>query len=173
MQLYVIRHADALALGERGITEDDDRPLSEEGELQSRNLSLMLQQRASHLDAIFTSPLRRARQTGELIVHDWPGAPQVLNCDHLAMGSRRRSLARFLRDWGGNCAALIGHQPDLGEFIGWLIGCKKAQIEVGKASVALVECSDRPGKSQGTLKWLVTSQWFSQAVMPERKSHVS
>jgi len=32
MDLYLIRHADALMLGERGITEDAERPLSEEGE---------------------------------------------------------------------------------------------------------------------------------------------
>src|SRR5258708_7904385 len=138
MDLYLIRHADALMLGERGITEDAERPLSEEGETQSKALSLMLQQRVGHLDAIFTSPLRRARQTGELIVHDWPGAPELQNCDHLAMGGRRKGLAKFLRQWGGNAVALIGHQPDLARLTGWLVGCKKAQIDLAKAGVALV-----------------------------------
>jgi len=31
MDLYLIRHADALALGERGNTQDSERPLSEKG----------------------------------------------------------------------------------------------------------------------------------------------
>jgi phosphohistidine phosphatase len=173
MDLYLIRHADALVLGERGITEDEERPLNEDGEAQARNLSLMLQHRAGQLDAIFTSPLRRARQTGELIVHDWPAAPELQNCDHLAIDGRRKSLAKFLRQWGGNSAALIGHQPDLSEFTGWLLGCKKAQLDLAKAGVALVQCSDRPGKGDGTLVWLVTPEWFSQGVAANQKAGVS
>jgi len=173
MELYLIRHADALLLGERGITTDEDRPLSEDGEAQARSLSQLLQHHAGHIDAIFTSPLRRARQTGELIVHDWPGAPELQNCDHRAMGERRRTLAKFLQQCGGNAVALIGHQPDLSEFAGWLIGCKKAQLDLAKAGVALIRCADRPGKGEGMLEWLVTPEWFSQGVAAKQKSGVS
>jgi phosphohistidine phosphatase len=173
MDLYLIRHADALMLGERGITEDSERPLSEDGEAQSRFLSSVLQRRVGQLDAIFTSPLRRARQTGELIIHDWPGAPELQNCNHLALGGRRRSLTKSLRQSGGTAIALIGHQPDLARFAGWLIGCKKAQIDLAKAGVALVQCPTRPGKGEGTLAWLVTPEWFGQGVAAEQKAGVS
>jgi phosphohistidine phosphatase len=173
MDLYVIRHADALMLGERGITEDEDRPLSEEGEAQAKSLAAMLRQRVGQLDAIFTSPLRRARQTGEIITHNWPGTPDLQYCDHLAMGGRRRALAKFLRQSGANAAALIGHQPDLARFTGWLVGCKKAQIDLSKAGVAFVRCSERPGKGDGILAWLVTPEWFGQEVAAEPKASVS
>jgi phosphohistidine phosphatase len=170
MDLYLIRHADALMLGERGITEDEERPLSEDGEAQAKSLSLMLQHRAGHLEAIFTSPLKRARQSGELIVRDWPGAPELQNCDHLAMGGKRKALAKSLRQWGGNSAALIGHQPDLAEFAAWLLGCKKARIDLEKAGAALVQCSERPGKGSGTLVWLVTPEWFTQGAAAEQRA---
>jgi phosphohistidine phosphatase len=173
MDLYLIRHADALMLGERGITEDTERPLSEEGEAQSKLLSLMLQQRVGHLDAIFTSPLRRARQTGELIIHDWQGAPELQNCEHLEMGGKSRRLAKFLRQSGANAVAMIGHQPDLSQFAGWLVGCKKAQIDLAKAGVALIQCPERAGKGEGTLAWLVTPHWFGQEVAAEQKAGVS
>ena len=173
MDLYLIRHADAQMLGERGITSDEERPLSEDGEAQARALSLMLQQRAGHIDAIFTSPLRRARQTGELIVHDWHGAPELQNCDHLAMGGRRRSLAKFLRQCGGNSVALIGHQPDLSELAGWLVGAKKAQLDLAKAGVALIRCPERIGKGEGVLVWLVTPEWFVYGATAEQKAGVS
>jgi phosphohistidine phosphatase len=173
MDLYLIRHADALVLGERGINDDEERPLSEEGEAQARSLSLMMQHRAGHLEAIFTSPLKRARQTGELIVQDWSGAPELQNCDPLAMGGKRKALARFLRQWGGNSAALIGHQPDLAEFAGWLLGCKKARIDLEKAGVALVQCSERPGKGSGTLAWLVTPEWFMQGAVAGHRAGAS
>ncbi len=173
MDLYLIRHADALMLGERGITSDEDRPLSEDGEAQARALSQLLQHRAGHIEAIFTSPYRRARQTGELIVHDWPGAPELQNCDALAMGGRRKGLAKFLRQWAGHTAALIGHQPDLAELAGWLIGGKRAQLNLAKAGVALIRCSERPGKGDGELLWLVTPEWFMQGAAAEPKAAVS
>ena len=45
MNLYLIRHADALALGERGITEDAARPLSPRGENQARQVGKTLHKR--------------------------------------------------------------------------------------------------------------------------------
>ena len=38
MNLYLVRHADALPVGEQGIAVDEDRPLSEEGLRQARLL---------------------------------------------------------------------------------------------------------------------------------------
>src|SRR5262249_41718023 len=45
LDLYLIRHAEALALGERGITDDADRPLSERGEGQAAAAARALQKR--------------------------------------------------------------------------------------------------------------------------------
>ena len=68
MELYLIRHADALALGERGITDDAERPLSEQGENQCRTLAHGLLQKGITLDGLVASPLVRAKQTADLLV---------------------------------------------------------------------------------------------------------
>jgi phosphohistidine phosphatase len=160
MDLYVIRHADALALGERGITEDADRPLTEVGEAQAKAVGTALQARGFRPALLVTSPLTRARQTAEGIQRQLAGEkPAVQVADELAPGVRPKKLARFLRSLSADAVAVVGHQPDLGEWTAWLIGSKKAQLHLAKAGVALLSCPDGPRKGGGTLVWLVTPEW--------------
>src|SRR5260370_11809442 len=63
MDLYLIRHADALALGERGNTQDSERPLSDKGYAQSKLLGAWLQRKGIPLDQVFTSLPFRFHQT--------------------------------------------------------------------------------------------------------------
>ena len=161
MNLYVVRHADALPVGEAGITTDEDRPLSEDGRAQVKMLAAALKRQGIRLDRVVTSPLLRARQTAEgLLAAAIEPLPNLELCEHLAPGGKRRKLARFLRDLGGNDVALVGHQPDLGACVAWLVGSKKAQIELAKAGVAYVISSDKPDKGTGRLEWLTTPEWF-------------
>ena len=90
MELYLIRHADALALGERGITNDEERPVSEKGETQAAAAATALQSRRIALDKLFTSPLVRARQTAEIFLRIWSKPELILEtCDALSPGAVR------------------------------------------------------------------------------------
>lgn len=161
MDLYLVRHADALALGERGITEDAARPLSEVGENQAHQLGMTLHKKGVRFDKLVTSPLVRARQTMELMLQVWEGPPpEVHVCDDLVPDAKPRKLAKFLRKLGGEHVALVGHMPHLANLAGWLIGAKDAQIEMAKAGVALITCGDGPCKGMGVLQWLVTPAWY-------------
>jgi phosphohistidine phosphatase len=161
VDLYLIRHADALALGERGITEDADRPLSAGGEVQARTVGAGLQAKGVRPEVIVTSPLVRARQTAEGIQRQFQvERPALEICEELAPGGKPKRLARFLRGLGRDAVVLVGHQPDLPEWAAWLIGSKKAQIDLAKAGVALISCPDGPRKGGGTLVWLVRPEWF-------------
>jgi phosphohistidine phosphatase len=163
VDLYLIRHADAVPLGEGGFTEDADRPLTETGQEQAKQLAIGLRQKGVHLSMVLTSPLLRARQTAEGMLSAWQDAgPELRVCEDLAPGGKRRRLSRFLKDLGQDRVALVGHQPDLGEYAAWLIGSKKAQIDLAKAGVAYIACPQGAGKGEGTLTWLVTPDWLSK-----------
>lgn len=163
MDLYLIRHAAALALGERGITEDADRPLSEAGEAQARALGMGLQRKGVTFDHLCTSPLLRARQTADGLLRVWsPPAPALHVCEQLAPGHKLKRLGRFLRELGGQRVGLVGHMPHLGELAAWLIGSRKAQVNVPKAGVAYVACEDAVGKGEGVLRWLVGPEWLGE-----------
>jgi phosphohistidine phosphatase len=161
MDLYVIRHAEAVPLGEGGVSQDEDRPLTDKGFAQARRLAMELQDRSIQPGLLVSSPLLRARQTAEGMLQHWaPPTPGVQICEHLAPGGSRRKLARFLEELGIDPVAVVGHQPDLGQLIGWLIGSKKAQIDLAKAGVALLSCPEQPRKGSAALVWLVSPEWF-------------
>ena len=161
MDLYLIRHADALALGERGITDDAERPLSEKGENQVHILSQGLPKKGITLDGIVTSPLVRSKQTAELLARSWSPAPPIHVTDTLLPNVRPGKLGRYLRKLGGQHIAVVGHLPQLPLFAAWLIGGKKAQLGLAKAGIACVNCGEAPSKGAGELQWLVTLDWFA------------
>jgi phosphohistidine phosphatase len=168
MELYLIRHADAQAAGENGISEDAQRPLTPIGVQQSATLAHTLHEHLVGFDQVLTSPLVRARQTAELLVQNWPGqAPPLQVCEDLAPGGKRRKLSRFLRNLGGDTVALVGHMPDLAVLASWLIGSKKAQIDFAKAGVACIHVDGKPAKGHGVLISLLSPQWYGNNHKPE------
>jgi len=164
MDLYIIRHADAQPLGEGDIHEDSERPLTAAGQAQCGPLAAALQRQGVRLERVVTSPLLRARQTAEgLLKHLSSHPPELHTCDHLAPGGKRRKLTRFLRRLGVQSVAIIGHDPDLSLYAGWLIGSKKVQVDLAKAGIACIHFDDEPDKKGGVLTWLVTPQWCQEA----------
>lgn len=162
MDLYLIRHADAVPLGEGGVTDDAERPLTTDGRGHCRQLAAALMRFGVRCDRVATSPLLRARQTAEELLAHWTEPVPALDlCDALAPGGKPRKLARYLLKKGDGAIALVGHMPDLAEHAAWLIGSKKAQLGIAKAGVAHIECDKLPSKGTGVLTWLITPAWCS------------
>ena len=161
MDLYLIRHADALSLGERGITEDSERSLSGKGESQAAAVGMMLHRRGIALDKVVASPYLRAQQTASILLAQLQPPPELVTTDALEPDARPRKLAKFLRTLDGTRFGLVGHLPHIAEWAGWLIGAKNAQLAFAKAGVAHISCGEMPGKALGTLCWLVTPEWFA------------
>jgi phosphohistidine phosphatase len=160
MELYLIRHADARPLGEGGIQDDAERPLTDLGLAQCEPLAKALAKHGVHLDQVVSSPLLRARQTAEALLQHLAAPPPLHLCDYLAPGGKRRKLTRFLRGLDGESLAVIGHMPDLGLYASWLIGSKQAQLDIAKAGLACIQFEARPDKAQGILTGLVAPEWY-------------
>lgn len=160
MDLYLIRHADALPQGENNIDSDESRPLSDLGWQQAAKLAQAFKKRGIKLDTIVSSPLVRAQQTAtQLRTVLELTEEQMVTCTDLAPGGRPKKVARCMNGLEGESLALVGHQPDLGECIGWLIGEKEAQIHVSKAGAAYVHLEGSFSKGGGMLMWLITPDW--------------
>jgi phosphohistidine phosphatase len=164
MNIYLIRHAEAVGRGEAGIQSDEERPLTDAGRRQARELAAAFQRHQIQVDAIVTSGLVRAVQTADELAGAW-GTPhdRMHHTGHLAPGGKPRKLARFLEELGVESVALVGHQPDIDELTGWLIGSKKAGIDIAKAGAAYVQTSEELGKGVGALLWLITPDWAAKA----------
>jgi phosphohistidine phosphatase len=162
MEIYLIRHADAVPQGENHAQGDEERPLTTSGEAQAQTIGTGLQRKGVALQLILTSPLLRARQTVEGMLKSWTGpAPEVQICDELTPGKKPRKLARLLRDLKREPVALVGHEPDLSTWAAWIIGSKKTQLALAKAGVAHITCPNGPAKGEGTLLQLLTPDWLT------------
>jgi len=103
MRLVLVRHAEA-APG----SPDELRTLSAEGVEQARRLGERLRAQGIEPDAVLTSPLLRARETGAALGF---GAPEAH--DALAPGATEEDV-RAAAVGRGDTVVVIGHQPDCG-----------------------------------------------------------
>ena len=106
MRLLLIRHAEA-APGE----PDEGRRLTPEGRAQAAALGERLAAAGVRPDAVLTSPLLRARETGEAVA-------QALGCsseptEALAPGATADDV-RAAVEGRGEKIVVVGHQPDCG-----------------------------------------------------------
>jgi phosphohistidine phosphatase len=159
MKLVLIRHAEAKALGEDGIADDFDRPLTEFGRAQAEAMAKALVGLGLCADAVWTSPYVRAVETATIVAAALtPGRPTI-SSDFLRLEEMRpRKLTAALPS--GKVVVLVGHMPDLAQYAGWLLGCSKDAVDFGKGAAALLAFGKTAGKGQGELRWLVTSEWL-------------
>lgn len=159
IDVYIIRHANAVERDTGGYT-DEQRPLTDEGHSQAQRLAQALLARNLAVDCVLTSPFVRAMQTAQHLASAWTPQREPTVCEHLAPGGKRRKLSRFIRGLVGKSAAIVGHEPDLSLYTAWLIGSKKAHLELAKAGMAYVQCEADLGKGSGVLVWMLTPQWL-------------
>jgi phosphohistidine phosphatase len=107
LRLILIRHADA----DPG-KPDELRRLNAAGREQAQALGQRLAEDGIEADALLTSPLLRARETGEAIAAE-------LGCksepdDALAPGATADGVREAV-DGRGETVIVVGHQPDCGQ----------------------------------------------------------
>jgi phosphohistidine phosphatase SixA len=107
MRLFLVRHAEA-APGK----PDELRALTQEGREQAREVGERLAAAGVRPDAVLTSPLLRARETGDVIA-------AALGCESeptesLAPGATAATLREAVRG-RGETVVVVGHQPDCGQ----------------------------------------------------------
>lgn len=162
MNIYLIRHADALPIDMNNITSDEERPLSEEGLAQVARLAGALKRLDVPIDAVLTSPLKRAVQAARgLAEHLNLSHVEVRECPELAPGGSSKRVAKLLRKTGAQHVLVVGHEPDLGRHAAHLIGGKRARIEFAKGGMALILSEDPPRRGTGTLLWMLTPAWLN------------
>jgi phosphohistidine phosphatase len=152
----LIRHGLA---GEHGTyANDDERPLTDEGHHKTRQVAQRLHELKIRFDVILTSPLVRAHQTAEILKKEGLST-QLEISPHLAPDGDLNSWLPWLQTWqaaGGQCLALVGHEPNLSTWAELLIwGHSQDKLILKKAGVIGLHLSDRNsplGNSQ--LFWL-------------------
>ncbi len=155
MNLYLARHAEAIPLGEG---RDADRKLSRRGEEDSLLMGRALVRIDSKVKIILTSPLIRARQTGEILGEGMANHPTFQVSGHLSPGFLDHAILEELiaLSSGGSIVA-IGHQPDLTKFISYLIADSAlAMVAMEPGAIAFLRFNTSGSRVQAELRWLLT-----------------
>lgn len=137
-RLVIMRHAPAEALTPHH-HDDAARRLSPEGRRSMQAAGTALARLLPLPARIYTSPLARARETAELLAAMLGTAAPVAT-PRLAPGFARAALVRELAAARLEPLALVGHEPDLSGFVGWLLGGDAPpSVEFAKGTVCVTE----------------------------------
>jgi phosphohistidine phosphatase len=149
IDLIFLRHALADWPNWRG--SDDDRPITEEGKKETRQVAAFLNKLGVKPQKIITSPLPRASQTAE-IASEYLKAPLIAS-DCLAKGFTVRQLEKLLDQEKVDHVMIVGHEPDFSAVIEKLTG---GAVKLKKSGVARVRLDRK--KMKGELLWLFPPQ---------------
>jgi phosphohistidine phosphatase len=163
MELFLIRHG--IAADPQLYTDDRERPLTVEGRQKTAKVAQRLHHLGLRFDLILTSPLVRAKQTAE-ILQDAGLSSQIEEFAELEPGGDIQAWSQWLESWCDRTKrhqlALVGHQPDLGNWAEVLVwGDAKERLVVKKAGVMGLNLPKKGtplGQSQ--LFWLSSPKWL-------------
>ena len=159
-QVYLIRHG--IAVDRALADQDETRPLTEKGRKKTKEVAKAIKETGVSFDQILTSPLLRARETAEILKDK--GLTQHL--ETFSPLTPHGNIQDWL-NWWENCqqetVALVGHQPNLGNWAELLVwGKAEEKLVVKKAGIIGLNCPENEspfGKSELFLltspKWLL------------------
>jgi phosphohistidine phosphatase len=156
--VYLFRHAIAEERDPLNGGDDFARALTRRGiERMNRNVQ-GLSSIGVQLQAIWTSPLIRARQTADLLVPLLDRPCQVVTTVDLAPGGDHDTvLSQIARLEGIDAVALVGHEPDMGELGSRLLfESQSYAMTFKKGGVACIEVDESHASLRGILRWMLT-----------------
>jgi phosphohistidine phosphatase len=152
MDVWLLRHALAEDAAPSG--RDADRKLTPEGRARASAVARGLAKMASGIEAVLTSPYRRAKETAEPAAKAL-GVP-VTETRALEPGHSPDEVLKQLAVSSWEQVLLVGHEPLLGSIVGVVVfGDEDHAIPLKKAQVAHLRWS--PGEV-GKLKALIPAK---------------
>ncbi|MBO0723222.1 MAG: phosphohistidine phosphatase SixA [Blastocatellia bacterium] len=163
IELYLMRHGIAGAIGEGGVLKDADRPLTLDGRARIKQAAAGIRELGLKFNLIFMSPILRARQTAEVVAETLELQHKVKLLESLAPGrafiegeGKHAEIFLELGAYQFDRALLVGHMPDLSELASLLLtGNRNLNIEFKKGSVCAIEVASLPPRGPGLLRWLM------------------
>jgi len=112
---------------------------------------------------VLTSPAVRAVETGRLIAEAFPGRPELTTSERLKPGARIDAILKEVIGPARESIVAVGHQPDLGTLIAWLVADGgPASFVLPPGTVACVEMQPDIQLPRASLRWLIPPDLIRQ-----------
>ncbi len=156
-ELYIMRHGIAAPREGAGYPDDAKRPLTAEGKKKMQDIARGLMKLGVELDWIVSSPYVRAAETARQVAETFNGVP-LDTADALKPGGSPEALISYLaRHANRQRVLVVGHEPDLSDMAGRLIGAgRRSHLGFKKGGCCLITFEDFPPKGPGRLVWWLT-----------------
>lgn len=156
--VYLVRHGIAEDRSKSG--RDEDRALTQVGTDNMQRAATGVAWLEVKPDAIWASPLRRARQTAEILRDAVaPGIELEIEAALRPEGDVDATLERLRAAPLAQTLMLVGHEPSISALASALLtgDVSRARVPFKTGSVLAVETTFPPG-GHGTLRWFLTSE---------------
>jgi phosphohistidine phosphatase len=166
MDVILIRHAKAGTRDANSWPDDAERPLTPEGQVEHRAVMRAAKKMGLKFDFLVTSPLKRARETADIVasVYRWAEAPQVAaELGHgYSVAAVVKLLAKFPPD---SRVALVGHEPDFSTLCSALIGGKAGPgLQMKKSGIAGIRFEGPADIGAGMLLYLLRPSHLQKVI---------
>jgi phosphohistidine phosphatase len=160
MNVLVIRHAIAQDRERFARTGADDglRPLTADGRRKMREAARGLRRVVPKIDLLATSPLTRATQTAEIVAAAYRRRVlKTVTIPQLVPEGSVHALLKWLQERKlDSTIALVGHEPQLGVLVSWLLtGLQESFVEMKKGGACMIQFDQSLRAGRGKLLWLL------------------
>jgi phosphohistidine phosphatase len=150
MELFLLRHGDALARG----ADDASRPLSPLGERQASVAGRALARLGHRPGRVLASPLVRARRTAEIVMGEL-GVEGLEITEYLDPSADPRQLIAELNAGAETPVLCVGHLPNLEIAASLLLGgTRSAALGVRTGTLLALETPPKIVYGSGVLRWI-------------------
>jgi phosphohistidine phosphatase len=159
MNLYLLRHGIAVEHGSPYYPNDDDRPLTPEGQKKMLQAAHGMKAMGLAFDLILSSPVLRARQTAEIVAGVFDQMNLLAFSPHLSTSGDGRSLVKQIGDQYADREDILlaGHEPDMSGLVSRLVsGTEGFPVDFKKGSLCLLQTDQLRWGKCATLCWLLT-----------------
>jgi phosphohistidine phosphatase len=157
MDIIVLRHGEAGKTIPSG-SSDSKRPLTVAGEKEIVIISKALRKMGVRLDVILTSPLKRARQTADIVAIEFKAQNKLRQVRELAPEGNKNALYQSLSSLKeGTSLLLVGHDPYLSELVSEVVtNDSSVRLDLKKGGIVRIRIIAAAPKLKGELRWLLT-----------------
>ena len=161
MDLYLIRHAEAVDVGTNHVIQDCDRYLTQKGTKQAVNIAKWLKKTHVTFEQIWTSPWQRAFETAEIILK-YSRINTEINMHSCLAPGNRFELLDLIGESNLKSVIIVGLEPFLGELVNYLVlGNTPLGIPLGKGSISKIKVKD-PYSGQNKMEYYVSSKTITE-----------
>ena len=159
MKIYLMRHSLAQPVTETAMLDDEERTLTPDGEARAHLMGRALRTLGFKPQTIWCSPLTRAQQTARIVALEL-GEPFLVDIKPiLKPGMSVGVFLDFLRENPSPILLAVGHQPDLGDIVSFLLwDLVGARFPVQEGTVIGLDIPETESRQKTRMEFLLSPE---------------